>query len=150
MIATIFNEAEDSLTTAQVASELLRRGVTRTTTQVSALLRSAETVGRFIRSDIDGRIHWTNNPEWKAKPFGRKKKGAARPEVAPPREQPAATVVPPARAIPFALTERMSSIAQDLQDALEDACKARLSHDFISHLVAASTSVQNAHRQLIA
>ena len=155
LIATIFNEAEDSLTTAQVVSELQKRGVTRSTTQISALLRSAEVVGRFIRSEINGRICWTNNPEWSPRVVGRKKQ--AHPAALECRVQPAETVVSlggvgktAAKPNPHNLVERLDAISQDLQDALDDALKARLSHDLIRHLVVASTAAQDAARRLVA
>lgn len=151
LIATIFNEAEDSLTTAQVVSELQKRGVTRSTTQISALLRSAEVVGRFIRSEIDGRVHWTNNPEWAPRPSGRK--AAAKPVVEPAVDLPPISLSPRPSGPPqppFALVERLDAIAQDLQDALDDACKAELPHALIAALVAATNATQLAARRLVA
>ncbi|WP_411832295.1 hypothetical protein [Pseudoxanthomonas mexicana] len=50
--------------------------------------------------------------------------------------------------IPCALAERLSAIVQDLQDALEDACRERLSHAFIADLVIANNATHRAARQL--
>lgn len=47
----------------------------------------------------------------------------------------------------FALRDRLYAIAQDVQDALDDACAAELPHSLIRHLVAANGA---AHRALLA
>lgn len=69
-----------------------------------------------------------------------------------PAEKPAAPA-PVNRAAdkaPFALVERLDAIAQDLQDALDDACKAELPHTLIAALVAANNATQLAARRLVA
>lgn len=69
-----------------------------------------------------------------------------------PAEKPAAlaTVFRAADKAPFALVERLDAIAQDLQDALDDACKAELPHTLIAALVAANNATQLAARRLVA
>jgi len=55
-----------------------------------------------------------------------------------------------ARMLPtaFALRERLDAIADDLQDALEDACSAQLAHGLLAHLVAASGALRKARKSL--
>ncbi|MCP3048356.1 hypothetical protein K6X13_14835 [Xanthomonas euvesicatoria pv. allii] len=51
---------------------------------------------------------------------------------------------------PFAMTDRLDAIADDLQDALEDACRARLPHALISALVTSSGALRRALKTLTA
>lgn len=55
-----------------------------------------------------------------------------------------------ARMLPagFALRERLDAIADDLQDALEDACSAQLAHGLLAHLVTASGALRKARKSL--
>ncbi|WP_296280598.1 hypothetical protein [Pseudoxanthomonas sp.] len=88
------------------------------------------------------------------------------PPIDPPEDEPTASIATPpapsspetpvqappakARKPPFALVERLDAIAQDLQDALDDACKAELPHTLIAALVAANNATQLAARRLVA
>lgn len=51
---------------------------------------------------------------------------------------------------PHAINERIDAIADDLQDALEDACKAQLPHALIAALVASSGALRRARKTLTA
>lgn len=51
---------------------------------------------------------------------------------------------------PHAIKERLDAIADDLQDALEDACKAQLPHALIAALVASSGALRRARKTLTA
>ncbi|MCD0281287.1 hypothetical protein JWH04_20485 [Xanthomonas melonis] len=51
---------------------------------------------------------------------------------------------------PYAMTDRLDAIADDLQDALEDACRARLPHALISALVNSSGALRRARKTLTA
>ncbi|MCC3253727.1 hypothetical protein [Xanthomonas campestris] len=51
---------------------------------------------------------------------------------------------------PHAINERLDAIADDLQDALEDACKAQLPHALIAALVASSGALRRARKTLTA
>lgn len=62
--------------------------------------------------------------------------------------QMAETLIRPV--LPFALLERLDAIAQDLQEAVEDACKAEVAHQVIAQLVIASGATQRAARKLVA
>lgn len=58
----------------------------------------------------------------------------------------APTTKPPAA--DYAMRERLDAIADDLQDALEDACSAQMTHDLLAHLVAASGALRKARKSL--
>ncbi|KAF1692737.1 hypothetical protein CSC62_13970 [Pseudoxanthomonas jiangsuensis] len=66
-----------------------------------------------------------------------------------PRVAPAPVQVAPSPPVAdrFALRDRLTAIAGDTQDALEDACRAELPHALLLHLVAANSA---AHRALLA
>ncbi|ATS38440.2 MULTISPECIES: hypothetical protein [Xanthomonas] len=51
---------------------------------------------------------------------------------------------------PYAISERLDAIADDLQDALEDACRAQLPHALISALVTSSGALRRARKTLTA
>ncbi|WP_295936967.1 hypothetical protein [uncultured Xanthomonas sp.] len=62
---------------------------------------------------------------------------------------PAVTApAPPQPRDTFALRARLDCIADDLQDALEDACRGKLTHDLLAHLVAAAGAVRGACKAL--
>lgn len=64
-IRQILREAEDSLTSDEVALQLDQHGVLRPLNHVRATLRQRELAGELIANRIDGRLHYTLNPEYK-------------------------------------------------------------------------------------
>ena len=68
-IFELLDREDDSLTARQINERLIGKGIsTGGSTQVSALLRYGEQADRFVRTEIKGQLHWTNNPEWGKKP----------------------------------------------------------------------------------
>lgn len=93
IVFALLEREDDSLTARQINDRLTEKGIsTGGSNQISALLRMGEQADRFVRTEIKGQLHWTNNPEWSDKPA---KKAASKPpkslalvSVPPPTPQP--------------------------------------------------------------
>lgn len=85
-----------------------------------------------------------------AKPPRRGKRTKAMPVPAGPKAPKPAAPAPAvaAAAVPFGLRDRLAVIAQDLEDAVGDACDARIDHQALKALVVASGAAHRALRQL--
>lgn len=67
--------------------------------------------------------------------------------TADPEPAPSAPAVRASNAIaPLNLAERLAAISTDIEDALGDACDARLGHDLIKHLVVANGAIARSAR----
>lgn len=120
---------------------------------VTALLSQRRTAGEFAVQIIDGKPAYSTNPDYV--PARRKQSGSAAASDASttpsaPTDDPpepvydAPAVSQPAITGRFGWADRMSAIAQDLDDATTDAINADLGKDVLRQLVAARSAISNA------
>lgn len=155
-------EALDSgpMSTAQLVGAL---GGKRSPDAFRRRLRSLVDSGKLVQEKRGQEAWWslpgsenTSTPDAAASPAV--SPGTATPSPDPLREEsteaasgpstPAAQLFVQA-AVPHELTARLDAIIQDIEDALDDACRAELSHAFIRHLVEANGAAGRAARQLV-
>lgn len=99
----------------------------------------------IVEPDAEPSVAATPTPEPAAEPPLAEIAPAATSAVTPVPELPKA---PSPTAAPKALTDRVDAIATDLEDAIGDACDARLPHALIKVLTIASGAAHRAAREL--
>lgn len=193
----IIDDADDSMTSRQIAHALQTQGVAFTRDSLRKHLRRRHGVGELVRNEINGQLSYTLNPEFVPSKKGRKLKTgnvkvalrtaaaiAAHVEKLPIADLPAAVArvdavphlprhalgpmatltsgpvavgqaLPPIDAVPhlqrwtsLGLRERIDAIANDIDDAIGDACDAQLCHGLIKALVLAGGATHRALQKM--
>lgn len=138
-IRLVLQAAGTPLAVADILEALPTR-LAATPSTVAAICGQRAKAGEFL-AEMDGaKITYSLNPNWNAEPASRGPRGSATVAAA-------AEGAERVRAgNPHAMAERLASIAQDIDDALRDACDAQLPHELIKGLVVANGAIARSAR----